>query len=112
METIIKNVERMTIQSFAEKYGLKMTIVERERPSEACMRYYANFDRAEIRRGDQMLCAMHGNGPSPALAVAAYAKALSGELLILNAMTDKRREIRVPRLTMAPNWRATCAKCR
>lgn len=105
MKTTIEKVERMTIQAFAEKHDLKMRIVERERPSEERMRYYANFERAEIRSGERMLCGMHGNGPSPALAVAAYAKSLSGELLILNAMSDNRREIRVPILTMDPNWR-------
>lgn len=106
MKTVMIKVPHMTIQAFAEKHDLVMEIHERENPSSDLMRYYAHFRRAETKDG-RMLCGEHGNGHSPAFAVAQYAQAISGKLLVIDAMGKNRREIRVPRLTSDKNWMVT-----
>ena len=106
MKVEITTVPTMSIQEFADKHKLEMCVTERERPADTMMRFYARFKGAEVRSGTCMLKGEHGNGPTPEFAMREYAKAISCELLIVDAMSKDRREIRVPRLTFDPNRRS------
>ena len=90
----------MTIQAFADKHGLVMEIHERERPSDANMRFWANFKLAEVREGC-CLAGVLGNGATPKDAVREYATKISLKTLVIDAFHD-RKEIKVPRLTRNP----------
>lgn len=95
-------LDRMTIQAFAEQHGLEMVVTERPlwAQREGVSRYYAVFDGAETRAGRCMLAGTHGDGATPEEAIAAYADAISGQLLVVDAYTPERREIPVPVLSL------------
>ena len=90
-------IPEMTIEDFADKYGLTMTIRERPRPVGDSLRYYAYFDGAEVQDGG-CLIATYGDGATEAQAIAAYGKRIALRRLALNATGADRREIDVPRL--------------
>ena len=94
MKIVRRELERSTIDDFADKHGLVMEI--HERSSEASpRRWYAHFFSAEVSQGN-FLCGTFGDGPSEEDAVRDYAKQISGKLLVINAMEPERREIPVP----------------
>ena len=61
--------------------------------------FCASFKGAEVRRRTCMLLGMHGVGHTEDAAIRDYAAQLSGQLMIVDAMRDTRREIWVPQLT-------------
>jgi hypothetical protein len=93
-------VERSSIENFADKHLLVMEVHERSphhmggRWSEDS-RYFAHFEHAEIQDGS-CLVGTYGNGATPESAIAAYAQEISGKLLVVNAGTRSRIDIRVP----------------
>lgn len=90
-------VNTKTIEEFAEENDLTMVITERDMPMELG-RYYAAFKNAEVKDG-VLLRSEYGDGDSERAAIERYAATISGRTLVLNAYTDDRRTIRVPRLT-------------
>ena len=58
-------------------------------------RYYASFERAEIKDG-ACLVSTFGDGAWPGEAVMNYSREISGKLLVINAYDQSRREIRAP----------------
>lgn len=99
MKTIRHDIEQTTIEDFAERHGLVMEIHERPKPIGDPARYYAHFKSAEAREGSCCLIGLFGNGATPEEAVAEYATEISLRTLIIDAMRESRREIRVPRLS-------------
>ena len=90
--------ERMSIQDFADKHGLVMEVRERIGSEDKRMSFYAHFKHAEIKNGI-FLTSKHGNGTTPEEAISQYAIVISDELLVIDALSDNRREIKVPILT-------------
>lgn len=105
METEIKKAERMRISAFADLHGLRMEIVERSPHWYAGggnfedNRWYAHFKDVEISEDNRFLVGAHGNGRTPAQAVAEYARRISGQKLIHKAYTAERKEIYAPIVT-------------
>jgi hypothetical protein len=90
-------IEKMTIEEFADKYGLVMEVHERKPPYKLYFRYYARFSDCEV--ADQgFLVSIHGNGNTPEAAIADYAREISGKALAENARSSQRRDIQVPTL--------------
>ena len=87
----------MTIEEFADANDLTMQIRERRVPANDPMRYYAHFASCEII-GDGVLLSTFGDGQTAEDAIADYAKAIELSRLAIDADTDKRRELVVPRL--------------
>ena len=84
----------MSVGAFAEQHGLAMKVHKRTDGS-----FSAEFEGAEVRRGTCMLLSMSGEGFTEELAISDYAQQLSGQLMIVDALRDTRREIWVPQLT-------------
>jgi len=90
-------IPRTTIEHFADKHKLTMSVVERQRPINDPSRYYAHFDHCEVKDGC-ILCSESGNGKTPEEAIANYAASIEMKLLVVNAYKKNRREITIPRL--------------
>lgn len=92
-------IEKMTIQEFAERNDLTMVIEERNVLANSSSRYSAQFKYSELRHGGCMLKSAYGCGPTEDRAIENCAKEIDCGMLILHAMDkSKRREIQVPRL--------------
>jgi hypothetical protein len=89
--------DQMSIVEFADKYDLTMEVHDRGDPDLSPMKYYAHFKHADTLNGN-VLCGEFGNGSQPGEAIRNYSKAISGKLLVIDAMSETRREIRVPSL--------------
>lgn len=86
------------LEDFADKHDLTMFVGERTKEFWPNDRFYAHFKRGEIKDSG-CLIGVHGNGPSVEEAILDYAKAISGRILVINALTRSRKEIQVPQLT-------------
>lgn len=88
--------------AFAEAHGLE--IVVRLRPLDAIARglptYIAEFPSCETKDhpGSKILCSSYGDGRTIEDAIAGYARAISGRILVVNSGRPNRREIPVPLL--------------
>lgn len=88
----------MTLEQFAEWQGL--TLEHHDRGAGPLPRYYVMFSSNVAQRfGRAGIIWKCGNGSCPACAVRDYAKAISGDLLIVDSGLPTRREIQVPQLT-------------
>lgn len=93
---------RSTLAAFAEEHGLVMEVHERS-PHDMgkhwteSIRYYARFKGCEVKSGN-VLIGMYGNGCTPESAMKVYAQEISERRLVIDAMTEFRREIDVPLL--------------
>ena len=95
-------LEKMSIEKFAEKHNLIMEVHERDNknlPFTCFGRFYAHFSNAEIKHGTCMLIGAFGNGNTEKEAIEDYAKEISNQILIIDAMKHTRKEIIVPILT-------------
>lgn len=92
----------LTIHQFAQAHGLDIVVRTRAgaRPTGADDFFYARIDNADIKAG-VFLSSTFGNGATPEEACRAYAKEISGQLLVVDACLSTRREIRVPELDLA-----------
>ena len=63
-------------------------------------RYYAHFKSAEAREGTCCLIGLFGNCSTPEEAIKNYAREINLRVLIIDAMSETRREITVPRLAV------------
>lgn len=97
MDTTTNRIPSCTIEEFANQHGLKMVVNERKKPVGSPERYYASFDRAEIKEG-VMLRSEFGNGATPEEAIMNYTSIIEMKMLVINAYRDDRKEIEVPRL--------------
>jgi hypothetical protein len=91
-------IERISIEEFADRHGLVMEIHERDLPAGNRGRYYACFKSSAIMEGRSILASATGNGSTPKKAIADYAKRISRRQLVLNAYGSDRKEINVPKL--------------
>lgn len=91
-------LRRMTLEEFADKYGLVMEIHERHHHEGESNRFYAHFKRAEVSEGC-LLIGAYGNGATSEDALLEYVSEISGKVLIVNAHAPEREEIVVPILT-------------
>ena len=99
MKLTVNKVKEGTLEEFADRYGFEMVVKERANPSDPNMKFYAKFPRCEILERS-LLIGKCGNGETVEDAIRDYASQISGELLVKNAHTKERQEIRV--------WRLTC----
>lgn len=90
-------IAEMSIYKFGALNGLTMEVHERDVEKDSPARFYAHFKHAEVKDGS-ILCGTFGDGKTEREAILDYAKAISLKLLVVDAGTDERREIRVPRL--------------
>jgi hypothetical protein len=99
VKIVVENAIRMTLKEFAELHDLVMEVGERPRWSwkDDSSRWHAAFKRAEVK-GDGVLIGEWGEGPTLEKAIADYASKLPGKTLVIDACTDRRREILVPDL--------------
>lgn len=97
MEIISEEIPIMTLDEFADKYGLVMSVMERNTPIDDPNRYVAGFKNCEIKKGAILSCSS-GWGRTQEDAIRDYAKNIELKLLVVNAMSKERKEIRVPRL--------------
>ena len=87
---------RMTINEFADRHDLTMVVVERPiRHRDGLKDLYCHFKSAEVKDGG-LLRGASGNGNSEDEAISDYARQISEQLLVIDAMTQERREIFVP----------------
>lgn len=97
MERKVNDIEEMTIDEFADIHNLTMQITERKVPYNSSMRYSAHFESTEVKEGC-CLTGVYGNGNTIREAEINYAEKIELMMIVINAMTGKRREIDVPRL--------------
>ena len=97
MKLKLEEIPKMTIEEFADKHDLVMEVHERKRPIGSPDRYYAHFERCEVMQNG-CLAGVYGNGATPEAAIADYATRLQLTRVAINAMSENRREIEVPRL--------------
>lgn len=86
--------EEMTLEEFADKHNLTMYVYERKNKN--LPRFYARFD-AEVSEG-RFLKSVFGEGDTPEEAIVDYIPQISQKLLVLNAYSRSRKEIKVPKL--------------
>jgi hypothetical protein len=103
VKIVVEHAIRMTLKEFAERHDLVMEVGERPRWGwkDDSSRWHAAFKGAEVKC-DGVLIGEWGEGPTPEGAIADYASKLPGETLVIDAYTDRRREIRVPDLIPDP----------
>jgi len=94
-------IEEISIEEFAEKNDLVMQVFERRVPITNPNRFYACFKHCE-EKGDGVLIGTYGNGVTPDLAINEYVKMISLKTLVIDAYSDSRKEIKVPRLRILP----------
>jgi hypothetical protein len=97
-------VERSTIDAFAEEHDLEMVITERRmdrwQRDHRLLPFMAQFRGVEVSDGS-ILRGTYGQGRSEAEAIADYARQISGERVVVDAMKETRRMLLVPRLVSA-----------
>ena len=90
-------IPAMTLEEFAHKYGLEVAVGERAVPVGNKDRYWAHFDRVEVKEGG-FLTSVSGNGATPEEAVADYAPKISLKTLVKDAYRDSRLVIHPTRI--------------
>jgi hypothetical protein len=93
-------IKEMSIQDFADAHDLVMQVIERDDrhfPIGNPSHFLAHFKGVEIGGGG-LLRGVYGNGATEEEAIRAYAPEISLKNIVVDAMSSKRREIRVPRL--------------
>ena len=98
MKINLYKIEEMKISEFADKHGLVMEVHERKCPVGHPLRFYACFAHTEVKDGC-ILIGTYGNGDCPEQAINNYAKEIQFQTIVVNARSQNRREITVPRLT-------------
>jgi hypothetical protein len=93
-----------TVDAFADEHHLVMDVTERAmdpwQASRGLGRYVAHFRHAEVKDG-ALLVGAYGEGDTESLAIADYARRISHAVLVVDAWSADRREIKVPRLVAA-----------
>ena len=100
-------LETMTLEEFADKYGLVMEVRDRDPRLIAYSligpagRFYASFKRVEEKDG-YMLRSSHGNGHTEEEAIANYVNKITGKDLVLGAHSGNRIDISATHITFLP----------
>lgn len=81
-------VERMTLEKFADEYGLVMEVRERGVNFPHNERWYASFATVEVEDGS-LLCGVFGNGATPEEAIRDYGRQISGKTLAVGPRASK-----------------------
>ena len=97
MKINLHKIEEMKISEFANKHDLVMEVNERDLPVGHPLRFYACFAHTEVKDGC-ILIGTYGNGDCPEQAINNYAKEIQFQTIVVNARSQNRREITVPRL--------------
>jgi len=98
MKTERHPIKEQTIEEFADQNDLVMEIYERgANRFDGVERFYASFKHAEVFE-DCFLVGSFGDGNTEEEAITDYAARISEETLVMDACTDHRKEIYVPRL--------------
>jgi hypothetical protein len=103
MKIVFHTMEEQTIEQFADTHKLTMEVYERSLPIGHKERFYAHFERCEII-DDCVLIGAFGNGRTPEEAIANYATEISMKRIVIDAFSQERREIEVPRLIRTESW--------
>ena len=90
-------IAEMSIYKFGAINDLVMEVHERPRSEASHDRFYAHFKHAEVKEGIA-LSGKFGNGRTEREAIQNYAKEISMQRLVIDAMSPERRELTVPRL--------------
>lgn len=87
----------INILDFADIINIKL-IVERHPNQNG--RWTASFENSEIKNSEQDIClrSIYGDAISPELAIMNYSNEISGKILVINSMTDKRKDLNIPNL--------------
>lgn len=99
MKIIETNIPVKSISAFADDHDLVLEINELATPLDNPNRYRAQFRDAVVRQS-HMLELAAGVGNTKQGAVEDLARAIQMRRLVVDAMTDSRREIEVPRLVV------------
>lgn len=87
----------MSIYEMADMFRLTLFVKYRPNWDDSRMQWYASFEQLETK-DDGMLQSTHGNGATPAEAIAAYADLISGADAVVNAYSDDlRTTFKVPK---------------
>lgn len=101
MKIVHKLVPTSTIEDFADQHNLTMVVTERSsEQATKNTKYFAHFEDCEVMRNN-ILVGSYGDGATPEDAIAAYAIEISEQQIAIGARTPARRNIQVPRLTVA-----------
>ena len=91
MDVKLHKTKRGTIEELADVLGLKIVVIKLSVSHNAPNRHFACFPNVQLKK-DGMLVSETGNGPTPEAAIDDYAKKISGRLLVIDAMSETRRE--------------------
>jgi len=85
----------MTIEEFGDVMGVDLII---RRYANQQNRYMCQFEYAEVKKykGEPGLRGLYGTGKCASEAVQDYVTIIKGKWLVINAMTDRRKEFGVP----------------
>lgn len=86
--------EPVSLTTFADKYDLTLEINEQPL-GESKRKFWVRFKGAEVKDG-AILAGVRGDGPTEYVAIASYVAQIKGQLLVIDAMKETRREIQVP----------------
>ena len=96
----MNTIERIDINQFAERNNLVIEVNERSpdyHNQSGDNKYYAMFVDCDVKDGG-CLVGMFGNGATPEDAVREYAESISNKTIVYKALSEERKEIRVPYL--------------
>lgn len=97
MKIYRRYLKKLSLQEFAELHNLTLEIGETFDGA-----YHVSFQRVEIKDGPRTVRTGTGFGASEYLALVAYLKNISGQVLIVGAGTKARAEISALNLTCTP----------
>ena len=82
----------MNISEYCDTINVNLVVRRYHNQKE---RWSASIENAEVKQNGCLLGA-YGNGNTPMGAIADYIKQIRGETIVLNAMSELRREFTVP----------------
>lgn len=88
----------MSIYELADMFKVQIAVKYRPNWDDAAMQWYASIENLEVTGGG-VLTSSHGNGATPAAAIAEYATRIAGADVVINAYSDDlRTTFRVPKI--------------
>ena len=100
MKIEVKRVEKMTLEEFADKYGLVMQIVEQYNAISTEFRFRANFKGVKIKDNvsNKEITCVGGYGRDEETAMKDYGNLISGKILVFNGLGFFRKDISIPKI--------------
>lgn len=94
----IERINEQNILDFEKEHGLDLVVTERSKEyHNPVFKFYARFETTETMDGG-LLIGEYGNGNTPEEAIHDYCFRISEKRIVFKAMTDERKEIKVPKL--------------